>query len=716
MFNHTRKRGYYKKQSKLTNKISLSLIMLLLFAGIIGVEIRFFHIATTKEIEGIPIKEFSNSLNTQTRKLISNRGKIYGSNNELLAYDVNTYSIIAYLNEARTGDSKITYHVEDIDKTAEQLAPILKTSKEKVLSYLNKEVFQTYLGYIGSNITEKQRQEILSLNLPGIEFIKTTDRIYPFRTFASYEIGYSKFDSETNKNNGELGIEQFYNELLNGVDGSITYVSDKYGYKIPGTNERVTLPEQGKDIYLTIDKEIQLIVESILNKHIKYFNAELLNVVIADVETGKIVASSSRPSFDPNRRDMELYMNPLVSLAFEPGSTMKIYTYAAAMQEGLYNGNDTFMSGSYEIVNDTVTDWNRRGWGEISYDTGFKYSSNVGVTNLVLNGIGGRKLGEYLYRFGFGNKVGLGLPMEENGNLTFMYDIEVANAAFGQGITTTPIQHIQSLLIIANDGVMKKPYLVEKIVDPETGEIILENKTEIIDEQVVSPAVAAQIRELMDDTVNDEDGTGRGYKVNETLIGKTGTAQIAQGDSYSDDSENYIYSFAGMFPKESPKFVIYAYLKKPIESKNELLKNIVRDIVSNINMLFGLERNTVEGEVKKYSINNYISSKVSSAKSSLQSKGNNVIILGDGEVVIDQYPVVNTQISNNDLIVLKTYSEEYRFPNLVGMSRMDAEIILKMLSLDYSFEGNGYVYAQSIETGNVIYANDKVTIKLETEE
>jgi len=716
MLEYNKKRKYYKKTSRVSNRIAISLIMLLLTICLVVVEIRFFHISTSNDIEGIDLRNFSSNMSTREKPLVSTRGKIYGADGVLLAYDLNTYTMIAYLDESRTGNSKILYHVVDPAKTAESLAPILGASYDYLLAHLSKDVYQTFFGYEGQNITEKQRQEILELKLPGIEFIKTTDRVYPLNTFASYEIGYTKYDEESNKNNGELGVEQYFNDLLNGSDGLRTFVSDKKGYKIAGTSEKVIEPVQGKDVHVTIEREVQLIVEQILTEQSKYYDAELINVVVADAETGRILASSTRPSFDPNIRNLELYMNPLVSLAFEPGSTMKTYTYAAAIEEGLYDGEDTFESGSYEIGDDIINDWNRVGWGEIDYDTGYKYSSNVGVTNLALSKLGGRKLEEYFYRFGFGNKVDLGLPLEESGKLIFTYDVEVANAAFGQGITTTPIQHIQAMMIVANDGVMIKPYLIEKVVDSTTGEIIIENDGEIIDQQVISYETAQKLKELMDDTVNDEDGTGRGYQVNDMLIGKTGTAQIAQGNTYSADSENYIYSFAGMFPKEDPKYVIYAYLKRPVETKNEYLKNVVKEIVSNVVMVLGLEKNTTTTEVMKFDMPDLIGKSISVVSQEMLSKGLDVIVLGGGDYAIEQYPLKDVKVSNNDVVVLRTQAEKYEIPDLVGLSRYDAEIVLKMIGLTYSFDGIGYVSSQSIEAGTVISEYDEVLITLTSKE
>lgn len=184
-------------------------------------------------------------------------------------------------------------------------------------------------------------------------------------------------------------------------------------------------------------------------------------LTIADAKTGAIVGSASTPSFDPNKLNISDYNNPLVSYTYEPGSTMKIYSFMAAIDTGNYNGNDLYDSGNIVVDDYVISDWNRKGWGKISYDVGFTYSSNVAAVKLA-DKVGKEKLLDYYEKFGFGSKTGIELSNELSGKLDFFYKSELASASYGQGITTTPIQNIQALTSISNKGIVLKPYIVKK--------------------------------------------------------------------------------------------------------------------------------------------------------------------------------------------------------------------------------------------------------------
>ena len=198
-----------------------------------------------------------------------------------------------------------------------------------------------------------------------------------------------------------------------------------------------------------------------------------MTATIADAKTGAIVATASKPSFNLNTLEgIKSYISPLVSYTYEPGSTMKIFSFMSAMENGVYNGSETYMSGTINIGDDKVVDFNKGvGWGRISYDLGFTYSSNTAATMLAQK-LGKAKLKDYYQKLGFGKQTGITLPSEAEGKLDFKYEIEVANAAFGQGILVTPVQMIQALTSVTNDGVMLKPYIVDKIVDSSTGKVI----------------------------------------------------------------------------------------------------------------------------------------------------------------------------------------------------------------------------------------------------
>ena len=487
---------------RIVNKVIINKLVfimgLLLFCAIIA---RLIYLNLAEEIDGINLSEFAKNRNTTKETLYATRGTIYDSNDEILAQTVDSYTIIAYLDKSRSKNQTKPQHVVDKEMTAEKLSPILNISKERILELLNqKGLYQVEFGTNGKGLTQLQKEEIDKLNLPGIDFISTSKRYYPNLDFASYTLGYVQTDQETGEMKGEMGVELYYNKELTGTNGSLEYQTDANGYKLleSPTSPVIQIDKiDGVDIYLTIDSNVQLIVERALNTYYEQSRSLSGGIVVADAKTGKILATASRPSFDPNIKDIQNYLDPLISVAFEPGSTMKTYTYMTAMEKGTYKGDDTYMSGKMKISDATIKDWNNYGWGQISYDYGYMQSSNIGIATLITNGyINKDDLHAYFEKLGFGSKTGIELPNEVTGKISFKYDVEVATAGFGQGITTTPIQHIKALTSISNNGYILNPTIIEKIVDPNTKKTIYEYKDKK-GTKVASEATISKIKELM---------------------------------------------------------------------------------------------------------------------------------------------------------------------------------------------------------------------------
>ena len=449
-------------------------IFLVFFFIIIVLFARYCYLALSPEINGRNMKVFAANRNTVSRILTAKRGTIYDMSGNVLAQTVSSYTLIAYLDEERSTKTQIN-HVKDIDSTAKALAPVLGADEESLKKMLQKGKdegkYQIEFGTAGKNLTELKKSEIEELNLPGIDFEESYKRYYPNGDFASYILGYAKTNEYTDKNgklvtsiDGELGIEAKFDEDLKGTDGYLMYQQDRFGYKIPDTKEERIEALDGKDIYLTIDSSIQRFAETEVQYMQTEYEPEWTMIAVMDAKTGDILASSSTPSFNPNLRNITNYENPLVSNAFEPGSTMKIYTYMCAIDKGTYNGEETFKSGSIEVADAVIRDWNNKGWGTITYDKGFEYSSNVGVSTMINHFIDRDEMKDCFQKYGFGTSTGIDLSRELSGSLGFKYPVEVANAAFGQGITTTPIQHLKALTMIANDGQELTPHIVSKIV------------------------------------------------------------------------------------------------------------------------------------------------------------------------------------------------------------------------------------------------------------
>ena len=515
---------------------------------------------------------------------------------------------------------------------------------------------------------------------------------------------------------GEMGIEEYYDSTLRGEDGYTTYQKDLRGYKIAGTNEITKEAEDGKDIYLTINSSIQFFVEQALSEAEANYNYEWFTIMIADAKTGAILASSTSPSFDPNKRDITNYLDMNVSSPYEPGSTMKIFTYMAAMEQGVYNGNEIYHSGVYKTTDGTeIGDWNRAGWGDISFDRGFALSSNVGVINLIDRYLSADILRSYFKKLGFSKKTGIELPNETTGTLNFKYETEIFNAGFGQGITTTPIQNIQALTSLTNKGVMLKPYLVEKIVDSASGEVTYLGKREEVD-TVASESTVNKIRELMWNTVNTPGMTGAGYRLDGyDLIGKTGTAQIADenGGGYLTGEADIISSFAGIYPNKDPKVIIYASVKRPGGGKQNVIWKAIKDIVVNISKYYGTDPVTTSDEgLLEYSLASYKNKDTVSSKSELENMKMNVKVIGNGNKVIKQYPTKGEKITEGSNIFLITNDSNLTVPDVTGISSKQAEDLLRLLNISVKLSGNGYVTSQSVAPNTPITNGMEITLTL----
>jgi len=753
--------------------------------------LQFCYLALSKKVYGIDMQEFASNRNTVTSILTAERGSIYDVEGNVLAQNITSYTLIAYLDENRTTDPLDPKHVVDKDYTATKLSKILgEDNYEYLLNRLNKDSKQVEFGNVGKNLTELTKLAIEELNLPGIDFTETVKRYYPNGDFASYIIGYAKQYTKINikigesynlynyyknfftnyenvtievskddivsvsgttinaldvgtsllfiKSNkdplatvyinvtdydnyetinstiiGELGIESNFEKKLQGIDGYVKYQQDKYGYQIPDTKEERLDSIDGYDIYLTINSNIQRFAESAVNSLEKY-EPDWSIVSVMDAKTGAILASATTPSYNPNNLSSDMsYQNPLVSYSYEPGSVMKIYTYMCAIETGLYNGNKTYLSGSYEFSDGTImSDWDKKGWGTLTYDLGFSYSSNVAVINIIKDYLSAKKLKSCLESYGFGKTTDIELSNEASGSLKFNYETEVMAAGFGQGISTTPIQQLQALTIIANDGVMVKPYIIDKLVDSKTKE---ETKTEIVkSEKLVSGNTISKIKDLMESVIDPQSTTANLYYLEGyELIGKTGTAQIYENGKYLTGSNDYIVSIGLMFPKENPEIIIYAALKKPNRSYNTVLTEPIKELIKNITKYKGIFSDDKIKYEELYKLDLYINKDVNSVKEELENNNLDVIVIGNGDKIINQYPNKNTEVVDNDKIFLLTNSKVYKMPDLTNWSRYDITKYCELINLECTFSGSGYAKSQSISKNTIIKDNSKLKIELE---
>ena len=716
-----------KKQKTKDWKYPRNVFLVFLFA-IIVLFAKYCYLALSPNINGRNMKVFAESRNTVSKVLKAKRGTIYDIEGNVLAHNVTSYTLIAYLDSKRSTKTKIN-HVKDIDTTAKALAEVLEGDENDIKSRLQKgkdaNKYQIELGSIGKNITEMKKSEIEKLNLPGIDFEESYKRYYPNGDFASYILGYAKTNEKKNEEgkisisiDGELGIEAKFDDELKGTDGYLKYQRDRFGYKIPDTAETRIEALNGKDIFLTIDSNIQRFVETEVQAINAQYTPEWSMISVMDAKTGDILASSGSPSFNPNIRDLVSYQNPLVSNAFEPGSTMKVYTYMCAIEKGTYNGNETFKSGSIEVADAVIKDWNNTGWGNITYDKGFEYSSNVGVSTMINKYINKDELKACFKKYGFGQSTGIDLSKELSGTLGFKYPVEVANASFGQGINTTAIQHLKALSMIANNGMELTPHVVSKIVDPNTGKTIYKREVEKTD-RLANESTINKIKELMFNVVNSQDpeATGKKYHIEGfDVIGKTGTSQIydEKKGGYLKGENDYIYSFAGMYPKDNPEIIIYAAIKKPNTPTSSTLSPSVVNLMKNIakykNMFgTGYKNNS---NVTSLVLDSYVNKKTEDVKTLLNQNNIQTVVIGTGDKIIAQSPSKGETVLSYDKVFLITNNDQGKMPDLTGYSRSDVIYLMKTLKYNYELEGYGHVIEQSIKPGEDV-GNNIIKIKLE---
>ena len=702
-------------KTKTRNQVIFSRLILVFGLFSFGVIIaRMCYLSLSKQVDGVDLQKFASKRTTAKQIIPAKRGTIYDCNGNVLAENVSSYTLIAYLSKKRTIDDKKPQHVVNKEETAEKLAPILGMEKEKVLKLLNKKAYQTEFGAKGRGLTELTKSKIEELNLPGLDFIETQKRYYPNGDFLSYTLGYAKADENGNIV-GEMGLEKLYNDKLSGTDGFIEYQKDAKGYKIPGTNEIRQDAIDGEDIHLTIDQSVQLIVDDAMKDAYKNYSYEWFTIMVADASTGAVLASTSSPSFNPNLRNMDNYLDYNVGLAYEPGSTMKIWSFMAAMEAGVYKGDDTYKSGSYTARDGTViNDWDPNGWGYITYDKGFQFSSNVAAMNLV-NKMSGNYLRNFYKKLGFGSKTGIELANEVSGSLNFTYETEILNASFGQGITTTPIQNIKALTTLSNKGTVLNPYIISEIKDHNTGEVSYKNSRKE-QEKVASEATVNKLKELMYLTVNGPGNTGVLYKLDGyPLAGKTGTAQIAdtfRGGYLRGDSD-VVSSLSAIYPKDNPKIVLYASLYKPMGGNPAAINNAVKAIIKNVTTYYNIDINVRNQNevISHYKLKSYINKSREAAVIDLSSNNITSVVIGNGDRVIDQYPERGITVNSKEKCFLLT-NGNIAIPNMSGWSKKDVKEFCRLAGIDVIFNGTGYVKEQSIPINTKVERGTKLSVTL----
>ena len=564
--------------------VGLAGVLFLIFS------VQFFKIMVLGNTHGVDLRAEINDKIHQKRTLAAKRGTIYDASGSPIAVDATNYSLYAVLTSEWSKNADTPDYVTDVNKTAEALSKHISLSKEEIAKLLSqKDVSQVEFGTAGKNLSVQVKEKIEAEKLPGIKFSESPARYYPNGIFASHLIGYTDTVEETVDNKtlttlvGKTGLEGLYNDQLTGTAGEVEYSVDGNGYVITDTEKVTKQPKDGMNLTLTIDKRLQTYLESLVSQADKNYQPVQMTAMLVDPKTGNIIAATQRPTYNSTTKegiDVQ-WNNLLMDQAFEPGSTMKVLALAAAINEGVFDPNEKYKSGSVKIYTDLVRDYNKVGWGTITYLEGLAHSSNVAFVHIIQK-IGVEKWKQYLEAFGFGKSTNSGFSNEVSGSNPFNSYLQQLSTGFGQGITVTPYQMMQAFTAIANGGQMQKLRLVDHLTDPDTGKETPNPTTAL--GKVISPETAKKTLQFLYEATRMKNGTAYDFNIDgEKVAAKTGTAEIINPETgkYYSNGNNYIFSVVGFAPYDDPKYILYITVKQPrvAVTGNQIIKEIFNPLM-----------------------------------------------------------------------------------------------------------------------------------------
>ncbi|GAB6137105.1 stage V sporulation protein D [Halanaerobaculum tunisiense] len=637
-------------------------------------------------------------------KVEPKRGIIYDRTGTELAVSASADTVVAAPQD-----------VEQPEKTAGKLADILELEQEEIYQQLTKQLGSVY---IARKVADEKAEQIRKLDLPGIYFTQESKRFYPKDNLAAHVLGFAGVDSQ-----GLQGIELSYDQQLRGQPGRISMESDAVGREIPQGIKDYIAPEDGNNIYLTIDHVLQYIAERELKQAMTEHQAQAGTIVMMDPETGDILSLANQPTYNPNQfadYQPRLWRNRAVSDTYEPGSTFKIVTAAAGLEEGVVHPKDKFYDPGYIKVSGQKIDcWKGGGHGKQTFAEVVQNSCNPGFVQ-VGQRIGEEKFYEYIDAFGFGEQTRIKLPGEAEGLVYDLDDVgpvELATTSFGHGISVTPVQLTTAVSAVANDGQMLKPQLVKEIRKPN-GELINKISPEPI-RKIISQETSQTLRNLLEGVVAGGSGRKAGIEGYE-IGGKTGTAKHYGKRLYDS-------SFVGMVPVDDPQLVTlvvlygvesYPYYGSQVAAP--IFHNIVKDALRYLEIPPENNQPTEEEEsVKQVKVPNVENLPLSEAEDKLLQRGLEVKLEGRGQQVVHQVPESGVVVNKNSTVILffdgaTEQQEKYQVtvPNLEGMRVKEAANLVGELGLKLKWSGTGAIEEQDPAPGLTVDSGEYIKVWL----
>lgn len=699
-----------KKNRKKTIRAMMGLAgFLLLIFGI-----RLTQIMVFGTVNGQDLSEQAQNLYDRSSILSAQRGTIYDVGGNPLAMDATSYSLYAVLTD-EWSEPEDPQYVVDKKNTAQVLSQYIDLTADEILERLNtQDASQVEFGTAGQDLTYAEMKAIDEQNLPGIMFNETPTRMYPNGVFASHLIGYAEYmeagTAIDSRLTGQMGLELSMDGILKGTNGRKSYQSSSTNVELSGTGQVEEETTDGSDAYLTLDSRLQTYLETLMTEVYEKYEPTSMTVMLVEPETGEIVAASQRPTFNLETKEGidDMWQNLLVEKAYEPGSTIKVLTVAAAIEEGVFDPDSFYDSSPVTMGDSTIADYNGIGWGVITELEGLSQSSNTLMIHLVKE-MGYDVWESYIREFGLLQETGSGFANEASGSMNYDYEADKVTTGFGQGIYVTPYQMMQAFTAIANDGNMMKLQLVNRYEEDGTMQVV---EPEVVSSPI-SKETANKTLEYLQSVVYADTGTGAAYDLDDyTVSAKTGTAEVfnLETNTYEAGLTKYLYSVVGFVPSEDPQYVLYITAEQP---KN--LETTASDMMTEIYtplLTRALEYNALgdSESVVTATVPDVSGLTVGEAQQNLSDASFvNVEVIGDGEKIVSQTPAVNEEVSVTQPIFLMSDDTNPTMPDFTGLNASASQALTSLLGIEVELEGEGVVVGQSIAVGEQVN-NDKTIV------
>lgn len=721
---------------------SLSLLAVFLFAVFL---VNFAVIIGTGSKFGVDLVKEAKRVHQTTRTVPAKRGTIYDRNGTPIAEDATSYYVYAIIDkEYKSANGKILYVEESqYNKVAEVFHKYLDMDESYVKEQLSQpNLKQVSFGVKGNGITYANmmsiKKDLETAKVAGVDFTTSPNRSYPNGKFASPFIGLAQLHENEDGSKslvGTSGVESSLNSLLAGTDGIITYEKDRLGNIVPGTEQVTQQIVNGKDVYTTLSSPLQSFMESQMDAFQEKVKGKYMTATLVSAKTGEILATTQRPTFDADTKEgiteNFVWRDFLYQSNYEPGSTMKVMTLAAAIDNNTFPGGEYFNSSELKIADVTIKDWDVNAGltsgGIMTYLQGFAHSSNVGMT-LLKQKMGDATWLDYLNRFKFGIPTRFGMSNEYGGQLPDDNIVNIAMSSFGQGISVTHVQMLRAFTAIANDGVMLEPKFISALYDPND-QTARKSQKEIVGNPVSKDAASLTRTNMILVGTDPVYGTMYNHSTGKPTVNvpgynvalKSGTAQIAdeQNGGYLVGETNHIFSVVTMHPSENPDFILYVTVQQPQHYSGIPLGEFANPILERASAMkesLNLQ-STAKNLDQVTTTTNYAmpSTKDYSPGDLAEELRRNLvqpIVIGSGTKIKESSVSKGTNLDANEQILLLSDKVE-EMPDLYGWSKKNVETFAKWLDIEVEFEGSGQtVKKQSVRANTALKNIQKIKITL----